>query len=237
MNDIDPNQIKNIFRGGFLTQPLAIREKLFKMKAFVFDWDGVFNNGFKDSSGSSPFNEVDSMGINMLRFNYYLRKGHNPLTGIISGEKNTAAFTLARREHFHSVYSSMKNKKDALLHFCAAHDIAPDEVAYFFDDVLDLSIAEVCGLRIMVGRDCNPFFINLVFENELADYITAADGGSNAIREAVELLIGLTGDYNDTIMQRVKYSDNYRTYIETRNKPQPVFYTVSDSQITEQPQP
>ena len=234
MSVIDLN-IKNVFTGSFLTEPVALQEKLFKVKAYVFDWDGVFNNGTKDASGSSPFNEVDSMGVNMLRFNHYLRKGHNPVTAIITGENNSAEFTFAQREHFHAVYYNMKNKKDALLHLCNANNLEPHDVAYFFDDVLDLSIAEICGLRIMVNRTCNPLLLSLVHKNNLADYITAVDGNNNALREATELLIGLSGRYDDTIMQRVHYTEYYREYINARNTPVPSFYILIDSKITEQP--
>jgi 3-deoxy-D-manno-octulosonate 8-phosphate phosphatase (KDO 8-P phosphatase) len=235
MSITDLNQIKGIFKGSFLAEPLALQEKLFKVKAYVFDWDGVFNNGAKNAGGSSPFNEVDSMGVSMLRINHYLRKNSNPVTAVITGALNTAAFTLAKREHFHGVYYSIKNKKDALMHLCNTHNIEPHEIACFFDDILDLSIAEICGLRIMVNRACNPLLLGLVHNNNLADYITAADGNNHALREAAELLIGLSGRYDDTIMQRVHYTDNYREYIKGRNTPVPVFYTLTDSEIAEQP--
>lgn len=235
MSITDLNQIKGVFKGSFLVEPVALQEKLFKLKAYVFDWDGVFNNGIKDVGGSSPFNEADSMGVNMLRFNHYLRKCLNPVTAVITGEHNTAAFTLARREHFHGVYYNMKNKKEALMHLCHAHKVEPHEVAYFFDDILDLSVAEVCGLRIMVSCACSPLLLGLVNKNKLADYVTAANGNNNALREAAELLIGLSGLYDDTIMQRVHYTERYREYINARNTPVPIFYTVIDSKITEQP--
>jgi 3-deoxy-D-manno-octulosonate 8-phosphate phosphatase (KDO 8-P phosphatase) len=235
MSIADLSQIKSVFTGSFLTEPAALQQKLFKVKAYVFDWDGVFNNGTKDASGSSPFNEVDSMGLNMLRFNHYLRKNVNPVTAVITGENNSAAFTLAKREHFHSVYSGAKNKKDALLHLCDAYGLEPHEVAFFFDDVLDLSVAGLCGLRILIGRQGSPLFADLVLQNKFADYITANDGGSNGLREAAELLIGLVGNYDDTIMQRVHYTEHYEKYIYTRNEPEPVFYTITDSKITEQP--
>jgi len=235
MNITDLNEIKGVFKGSFLAEPAALQDKLFNVKAYVFDWDGVFNNGTKDVSGSSPFNEADSMGVNMLRFNHYLRKSHNPVTAVITGDYNTAAFTLAKREHFHGVYYNMKNKKDALMHLCHVHKIELHDVAYFFDDILDLSIAEVCGLRIMVSCACSPLLFGLVNKYKLADYVTAADGNNNALREAAELLIGLSGLYDDTIMQRVHYTEHYREYINARNTPVPVFYSLIDSKITEQP--
>jgi len=226
--------VADFFEGSFVIDPEALQEKLLQVKAYVFDWDGVFNNGVKDASGSSPFSEVDAMGTNMLRFSHYLRTaGSNAITVIISGEQNEAARTLAKREHFHRVYSGVKDKKEALQHLCDAYGIGAHEVAFFFDDVLDLSIAELCGMRAMLSRQGSPMFTHLVLDRKLADYITYAHGGRNGLREATELLMGLSGSYEDTIMQRVGWHDNYDRYITQRNKEQTTFYAVSDGRITE----
>lgn len=233
MKNTTADNIRNTFKGTFVTDVPDLKHKLDGINAYIFDWDGVFNDGSKGGDGASLFNEVDSMGINMLRYNHYIRKGSNPLTGIITGEKNPVAFTFSMREHFHAVYYGIKNKKDALLHLCAAHDIQPSEVAYFFDDITDLEVASMCGVRIMVGRSCNPMLLQLAREKGMADYITANSGGQNAIREAVELLKSASGKYEETIMQRAVYADNYRDYLASRNIPKPAFYTVIDSKITE----
>lgn len=230
---MDVASIQSIFGGSFVTGADVLAEKLKGISAYIFDWDGVFNIGAKGADGSSPFNEVDSMGINMLRYNHYIRRGHNPIAGIITGEKNPVAFTFARREHLHAVYYGIKNKIDALMHICAAHDIQPSEVAYFFDDITDLQIASLCGLRIMIGRKGTPMLHQLVQQRSLADYITANDGGNNAIREATELLKALSGRYEETIMQRAEYTEHYRDYLNSRNIPSPAFYSYIDSKITE----
>ncbi|GAA4460858.1 hypothetical protein GCM10023093_04380 [Nemorincola caseinilytica] len=233
MNDTNIELAKSIFGGTFVTAADVIAERIPGINAWIFDWDGVFNNGSKGADGSSPFNEVDSMGINMLRFNHYIRKGRNPIAGIITGEKNPVAFTFARREHLHAVYYGIKNKKDALMHLCAAHDIQPSEVAYFFDDITDLEVASMCGLRVMIGRKGIPMLHRLAQERGMADYITANDGGSNAIREATELIKTLSGRYEETIMQRATWSEHYRDYLNSRNIPSPAFYSFIDSRITE----
>ena len=233
MSFTDFQQIEQLFTGSFLTETAVIYDKLAKIKAYVFDWDGVFNNGEKNENGSSPYNEVDSMGINMLRFNHFLRTGQNPVVAIISGEKNTAAFTLAKREHFHAVYYKMMNKTEALTHLCNAHNILPHEVAFFFDDINDLLLAGLCGLRIMAGSDCKPMFRKMVKEKNFADYITCNRGGDNALREAAELLTGLTGRFDETIMQRVNFSEGYQEYFDARNITDTIHYTSIDSNITE----
>ena len=59
--------------GKFHTPEKQFIEILGTIKAFVFDWDGVFTNGEKDHELQSRFNEVDSIGTNLLRFAFYLK--------------------------------------------------------------------------------------------------------------------------------------------------------------------
>ncbi|MFM7838489.1 MAG: hypothetical protein ACKO6K_02890, partial [Chitinophagaceae bacterium] len=64
-----PNQeqLMALFSGEFITSLPHLQEKLSNVRAYVFDWDGVFNEGFKNEQGSSAFSEIDAMGINLLR--------------------------------------------------------------------------------------------------------------------------------------------------------------------------
>ena len=227
------NHIKEVFKGTFLTEPDIIRQKISTIKAYVFDWDGVFNSGEKDVDGNSSFNEVDSMGSNLLRYNHYLTRDENPLSVIISGEKNHGAMGFAKREHFHAVYSGAKNKLQALEHVCSHKNIKPEEVAFFFDDILDLSVAGVAGVRILISRKSNPLMSEYIMQHGLADYMTASDGGNCGLREGMELVMGLTGNYNNALGQRIQYSETYRKYIKERNSVDSCFYKVSDSKITE----
>ena len=228
------HKIKDFFKGEFVTDPLVIQEKFSEIQAFIFDWDGVFNAGEKNENSSSSFSEVDSMGINLLRFNHYLKSGNPPLTAILLGENNSGAYAFALREHFDSVYYNFKIKTEALHHFCFTYKLQPAQIAFVFDDVLDLSIASHVGLKIMVGRKCNPLLQHYTLQNKLADYITHADGGSHAVREMSELLIGLSGQYNETISNRINSTDTYKQYMLIRNIPTPVFYTSVRSVIIQQ---
>jgi len=212
------------FNGVFVTKPEEMAAKLSLVRAFVFDWDGVFNDGEKDANGSSPFNEVDAMGTNLIRFNHYLRTKQVPVSAIISGEKNELSFSFAKREHFQTVYFRVKHKINALEHLCKAHNLRTEEVAFFFDDVLDFSAAKMAGLRIMINRHSTPLLKEYVLKNNLADYITAFSGGEHGIREAVEMLMGVSGIYTETIDQRAHFSETYKQYLEERNRQPTSFY-------------
>src|SRR5690349_16437713 len=97
--------------GGSFQIPFeTFSDKLKKIRAFIFDWDGVFNDGVKDHEGSSNFNEVDAMGTNLLRFSRWMHRRELPIVAVMSGERNTLSFQLTTREHFHQGYFRVKDK-------------------------------------------------------------------------------------------------------------------------------
>jgi len=217
--------------GTFLVSSEEFSEKLKNIKAFIFDWDGVFNNGEKNETGSSNFSEVDSMGVNMLRLSFWLGHKQLPLVAVISGEHNHALFALTNREHYDAAYYKIGHKAEALEHFCRLHGLKNEEVAFVFDDVLDLSIAAKCGLRVLVNRKSNPLFKEYIKTNHLADYITASFSGEFAVREYCELLLGINRKYDDTINARISNAADYRDYLDARNRIVPAFFTKADDVI------
>jgi len=227
----DFNELEKLFKGRFLTPPDKIKAKLEKVKAYIFDWDGVFNNGQKDERNTSLFNEIDAMGVNLLRFNHYKLKGAMPLFGIITGERNSASHSFSDREHLDFVYYKIKHKSIALDHLCKKHNIAPHEILFVFDDVLDLDVAKKVGVRMMVSRPANPMLIKYAESRQLMDYLTANDSNNHALREVVEMLIGLTGKYDETLSDRIEYNDTYRKYITLRNSLPTEYYTVEGDEI------
>jgi 3-deoxy-D-manno-octulosonate 8-phosphate phosphatase (KDO 8-P phosphatase) len=222
------HDFKIIFKGRFIKDPDTIRQKLEGIKAYMFDWDGVFNNGHKTETGSSSFSEVDSMGTNLLRFSHYLKAGQTPNVAIVTGEQNKAAAYFAEREHFDTVYWGIRNKALALQHFCKEKSIKPEEVVYVFDDVLDFAAAPMCGLRIMIERRSNPLLMAYAEKHNMVDYFTHSDGSENAVREASELVMGLIGQYDAALEHRVSFSNTYLTYIEKRNYSVTKYYSAND---------
>lgn len=238
-NDTIMSHITQLFTSGggqFNIPEAEIIEKLKQVRAFVFDWDGVFTNAGKDHNLDSKFSEADSMGTNLLRFSYYLNHKDIPVTAIISGEKNSAAFTFVDRERFHYSYSRFANKIDAAKHLCALHNLQPKQICFVFDDVLDLGLAEICGVRIFIPRKANPLFNEYVIKHQLADYVTGASSGEHAVREACELLMGLNGNYNEAVTERKNYSELYASYLALRKATTPDYFTVLDGEIVESKQ-
>jgi 3-deoxy-D-manno-octulosonate 8-phosphate phosphatase (KDO 8-P phosphatase) len=203
--------------GVFLTPSERIKSSLAGIKAFVFDWDGVFNDGRKTDDSGSSFSEVDSMGINLIRFDYWLRSNRFPQIFIITGMKNKAATYFSEREHFDGIFLNIKNKREALDSICSNNNIKAKEVAFIFDDVLDIEVAKLSGLSFLVGRKSNPLLLDYIKQNKVCDYISAFSGENHAVREICELLIGLSGDYTRTLELRIQFKGKYEEYLSQRN--------------------
>jgi len=219
MNPIDHFSKPFVQAGGkLLVSEDTLRSLLKSVKAFVFDWDGVFNMGIKSPHLPSPFSEPDSMGVNLLRYGYWLTHDQTlPFTAIITGATNETAQYFAQREHFHAIYYGYKNKREAWDHFCKKFELAPEEIAFVFDDVLDVSVAKMSGLRFLVKRRGNPLFNDFVQEKQLCEYMTAHNGGTYAVREICELLLATYGIYEQVLDSRIGFDLPYQQYWKARN--------------------
>lgn len=214
--------------GYFGSSPQIIRQKLFDIRGILFDWDGVFNDGRKGGDRASDFSESISMGINMLRFSFFLEHGHIPFTAIVTGEENAIAKELAMREHFDAVYFKVKDKKKILPEL-ASKELSADTLAFVFDDILDLSLAKQTKLSCCIRNPAAPLFTELVKRDGVADYISGASGVHDGLREVCELLIGCNDNYDQTINDRVAYSEEYTTYLQKRNAVQTGLYRATQS--------
>ncbi|HEY0978354.1 MAG TPA: hypothetical protein VGE21_12855 [Flavobacteriales bacterium] len=205
--------------GTTLVRPVAeLHERARRIKAVLFDWDGVFNDGWKDVDGGSPFSEVGSMGVNMLRFGIWLEQQERlPFAGIITGQHNKHAQRFVERERFHGLYMGFIHKPEAFGAFLALHGLQPEEVAFFFDDAIDLSVADRCGLRILMRHRAGALFAQHALTRGCVDIATALSGGQNGLREATDVVLALMHRFHLTIEHRAAYSPDYQRYLAARN--------------------
>lgn len=194
-----------------------MRTKLAKIRCFIFDWDGVFNNGVKQESKGSSFSEPDSMGLNMMRFSHWLIHGSLPYIAIITGENNLFALEFAKRECINAVFLNSKNKKALVHQFLQLHSLTPEQSCFVFDDILDVDASKECALSFCVKRRASVLFENFIRTNKYANYISANEGGNHAVREICELIIGLNGNYDETVSKRMAYQGRYEAYLNERN--------------------
>ncbi|MCU0451022.1 MAG: phosphatase [Bernardetiaceae bacterium] len=222
--------------GGEFVQPVEeLARRAAGIKAVVFDWDGVFNNGSKGEGATSLFAEPDAAGTNYLRYGVFVAQGLMPFTAIITGEHNHSAFQLARREHFHAVCFRFPRKREAMRLLGEQFGVRPEETAFVFDDLLDLGLAQICGLRLMVRRSASPLLAHSVRQQGLCDYLTAHTGGQHAVREVCELFLGLTGVWEQVLSDRMSGAERYQTFVHHKKTATTRYFTYTDGRPVEQP--
>lgn len=209
--------------GQFISSISELKSKLKNISCLIFDWDGVFNNGEKIGDKGSSFSESDSMGINMLRFSYWLIHDAIPITVILTGEQNQSAVDFAKREHFDDVLLNAKNKAEAFSMICDLYHLSPEQTLVIFDDIIDLSMVIASNLSFCVKRTANPLFNEFIVRHKMCDYISGHTGGNHAIREIAELIIGLQGNYDETVLKRIKQKGAYEKYLSARNTTKTLF--------------
>jgi 3-deoxy-D-manno-octulosonate 8-phosphate phosphatase (KDO 8-P phosphatase) len=228
------NKIAETFikQGGvFRISPESLAEKFTQIRGVVLDWDGVFHSGYKGEGYSGLFSEADSMGLNMLRYGHWRRKSELLHVSIVSGENNPTAVKFAEREHL-TVCTKISDKKGAIDHLCRMENLKPSQIVCVFDDINDLSMAQVCGLRVQVKRQGSPLFVQYTDDHSLCDYVTAHSARDNAVREICELFLGLSGSYEHVVKSRMDFDKEYQQYLQARNSNKVNCYTSKNGIIT-----
>ena len=154
---------------------------LSRIKAFVFDVDGVLTDGglLADLNGEfyRTFDSKDGFGLRMAMMQGYR-------LGIITGGRSESIKMrfLACGFQAEDIYLHSRNKMEEFADFCKRHSLAPAEVMYFGDDIPDIEVMKHCG--------CGVAPADAVEEaKEAADYISTRPGGKGCARECIEMVL------------------------------------------------
>jgi 3-deoxy-D-manno-octulosonate 8-phosphate phosphatase (KDO 8-P phosphatase) len=234
-----PQEVYKLFASEgavFCHEVNELASRWHNIRAIILDWDGVFNDGSKTSSEESSFSEIDSMGLNILRYSIYQKHGTMPNCAIISGMGNPAAIHFAKREHFDFAFLGFKNKLEAFNFLLKETGLKPMETAFWYDDILDLPLAEKCGFRIHINQKVSHLLKMYILDNNLADFVTSHSGGNGAIRESCEMLLGISGQYVQSVQSRAAYDASYASYFSARQSiPTRIFAPGHNGQPAEKP--
>lgn len=184
------------------------------MKALVLDWDGVFHDGRKAHDGSSLFSEIDSMGLNLLRFGHYLQTTQLLPVAIVTGELNPSAEAFALREHLSHFCFFAKDKRRAISPLNADWNVDVEDWGFVFDDVLDFGLASEVGLRAMVHREACDETYHYAVNQGWVDWTLQPD---HAVRQFAERYLTEAGIWEAVIEGRMTMSDQYKEYWKLRN--------------------
>lgn len=164
---------------------MSTNEKFLKIKAFAFDVDGVLTDGgiLADLNGElyRVFDSKDGMAIRMA-----VMKGFH--MAIITGGRSESI-----RKRFEScgiktedVYLGSRAKMEDFEDFCKRHNVSPEEVMYFGDDLPDIPVMQACGCGV-----CPSDAVDEV--KAIADHISTKPGGKGCAREILQAVMESQG--------------------------------------------
>lgn len=151
------------------------------IRMVVTDFDGVLTDNCvyinEDFTMSRKLNFKDIMGVHLLKKNDFQ-------IAIISGEKNSAIETLAKKFKIEEIHQDIRIKIDVLKYLIEKYSLSQEEYVYIGDDVNDLECLNFAKYKITV-----PHAVEKLKSAE-GIQITENDGGDGAFREVADCLIG-----------------------------------------------
>lgn len=173
---------------------LNTKEKAEKIKAILFDIDGVLTDGgiIYDDIGIEykRYNVKDGQIISHLK-----RLGF--VVGAISGRESDVVknrcFELKLDFHKHGV----KDKLVEYNNFKGTYSLKDDQIAYIGDDIIDLSILVRCGLSA-TPSDARSYM------KENVDIVTDSKGGEGAFRDIADYILESQNMLEELIIQSKK---------------------------------
>ncbi len=158
---------------------------LSKIKAFVFDVDGVLSPNMvpidSDGNPARMANVKDGYALQ-------LAVKHGYKIAIITGADTETVLKRYKLLHINDIFLKAGDKLPKLVKWMADNGLEPEEVAYCGDDVPDLPCMRHVGLSI-APADASPD------AREAATYVSQVRGGHGIARELIEQTMRVHGDW------------------------------------------
>ena len=166
---------------------LDYREGLTKIKAFIFDVDGVLGS---DKVLMHPNGDMmRTMNIkDGYAMQYAVRKGYK--IAVISGGNSETVKARFMKLGIPDVYLKSHNKIDDYIDFTNKYGLNDEEVLYMGDDLPDYEV------MLRVGMPTCPS--SAVEEiKSVSKYISDKQGGDGAVRDIIQQVLRLHGKWMD----------------------------------------
>jgi 3-deoxy-D-manno-octulosonate 8-phosphate phosphatase (KDO 8-P phosphatase) len=168
-----------------MARETSLNARLKQIRLLVCDVDGVLTDGtiVLDSSGHEAkfFSVLDGTGLALARLG-------GMQTAFLSG-RNSAVITARAREcNVPWVIQGVAEKLPAFARICQQAGIPMSAAAFVGDDLIDLPVFKKAGVSIAVANAMPEV-------KRAADWVTRTRGGQGAVREVVERLLKVQGQY------------------------------------------
>ncbi|MBA4064018.1 MAG: phenylphosphate carboxylase subunit delta [Isosphaera sp.] len=160
-----------------------------RIELLLLDVDGVLTDGgivyADDGAELKRFHVRDGSGLKLWH-------GLGKRTAIVSGRASRAVERRAAELGIAPVLQGRSDKLPAFEAVLAATGLSADQVCAVGDDLPDLPVLRRVGLAVAVADACPEVRAG-------ADYVTAVPGGRGAVRDTVEWMLKLRGEWDRVV--------------------------------------
>ena len=161
------------------------KAKLHEIKAFVFDYDGVISDGNIWSANDTII--VRSGNVkDGYAMQYALRKGY--MIAILSGGSGDSIRSRMKMLGVEDVYLGSHRKKEIFEDFLKDKQLLPEQVLYVGDDIPDYDVMRLAGVSACPADAAEEI-------KAVADYISHKNGGCGCVRDVIEQVLRLQGQW------------------------------------------
>ena len=165
--------------------PTEVMLKASTVKLALFDVDGVLTDGklhySADGEQVKVFHALDGHGLKMLQ-------SAGIGVGVISARKSMALQTRLNDLGIKHCHLGVNNKREVFDQLLIELGLSPKDCCFVGDDVIDLPVMDVCGLKFSVE---NGHFI----VKNIADWVAPLTGGHGAVRAICDVLLYSQNSY------------------------------------------
>lgn len=161
------------------------KEDLGRIKAFIFDVDGVFTDGkmymFSENHFVRAFNIKDGYAVK-----YATQQGYT--IAIISGGNSEMVRKRFTDLGITDIYLNTTEKMEALEDFYFKYDIDPETILFMGDDLPDYEVMQRCGVPTCPADAAEEI-------KSVSKYISNFKGGAGCVRDVIEQVLRSQGKW------------------------------------------
>ncbi|MCJ7447061.1 MAG: HAD hydrolase family protein [Bacteroidales bacterium] len=164
------------------------KEDLVKVKAFVFDIDGVLSlqtinlNSF--GVPNRTVNLRDGYAIQLA-----VKKGYHVC--VISGSNSTEYKRRLKLLGVTEIYLNSRTKLEHYLSFKKKHNLNDSDILFMGDDIPDYKVMKQAGVAVCPSDADSEI-------KQVASYISDKKGGEGCVRDVIEQVLRLHNNWMDT---------------------------------------
>lgn len=161
------------------------KEDIAKVKAFVFDVDGVFTDGgiipLTDGDFIRKYNAKDGYAVT-----YAIRTGYP--VAVITGGRGSSLELRFRMLGVTRFHPNIADKLTVLTDFMEEFSLSPEEVMFMGDDIPDLECMKHVGMPVCPADAASEIV-------EVSRYVSQFAGGCGCVRDVIEQVLRAHGKW------------------------------------------